>query len=199
MIAFSAHRPLGVGMDEGPVDHEARDRRIVLVFDTHYDSIWRILRRLGVPDGVVDDAAQRVFLVAARRIQTITEGHEGRFLYGVAVRVASEIRRRNPARRDVPDGEAVLMAIADDAPGPEEILLEHEARDALDATLAGMPDELREVLVLVEIEGQSNPEVAAMLEIPIGTVASRLRRAREAFTESARRIRARLAAAAGAR
>jgi RNA polymerase sigma-70 factor (ECF subfamily) len=64
--------------------------------------------------------------------------------------------------------------------------------DILDAVLADMPDDLREVLVLAEIEEQSAPEVAAMLEIPIGTVASRLRRAREAFTKSARRVRARL-------
>ena len=82
--------------------------------------------------------------------------------------------------------------IADDAPGPEEVLLESEARDALDATLADMTDDLRVVLVLVEIEGLSVADLAASLDVPAGTAASRLRRAREAFTASARRVRARL-------
>lgn len=170
----------------------ARALRIERVFDAHYDSVWRTLRRLGVPDAMVDDAAQRAFVVMVRRIDGIVEGQEGRYLYGIAARVASEIRRRNPARREASNGAEILASIPDDAPGPEDVLLEHEARTALDATLGGVPDDLREVLVLVELEGQSAPEVAAMLEIPVGTVASRLRRAREAFTVSARRVRARL-------
>jgi RNA polymerase sigma-70 factor (ECF subfamily) len=182
-----------------PFDDATRAHRIALLFDTHYDAIWRTLRRLGVPDASADDAAQRVFVVATRRLETIIEGEEGRFLYGVAVRIASEIRRRDPARRELPDSDALLASIADDAPGPEETLLDHEAMSALDAVLADMPDDLREVLVLAEIEGLSAPEVATMLEIPIGTVASRLRRAREAFTTSARRIRARLGLAGGTR
>lgn len=190
MMASAKHAACGA-VDLTLAD-TARARRIELVFDAHYDAIWRTLRRLGVPDSSVDDAAQRVFVIAARRLDTIIENQEGPYLYGIATRIASEIRRRNPARREVTDGGEILAAIADDAPGPEDVLLEHEARNALDATLAGIPDDLREILVLIEIEGQSAPEVAAMLEIPVGTVASRLRRAREAFTESARRVRARL-------
>lgn len=168
-----------------------RAQRVAAMFDGHYDAIWRTLRRLGIPDADVDDAAQRVFVTAARRLDTIELGHEGRYLYGIAVRVASELRRRAPSRHEVADA-TVLASIADDSPGPEEVLLEHEARDALDATLADMPDDLRAVLVLVEIEGLSVADLAASLEVPVGTGASRLRRAREAFTESARRVRARL-------
>lgn len=165
--------------------------RVAAMFDAHYDAVWRTLKRLGVPAANVDDAAQRVFLVASRRLDTIVEGDEGRYLYGVALRVASEIRRRDPARREVSDASAI-DAVADEAPGPEQALLESEARDALDAALADMPDDLRAVLVLVEIEGLAVPDLAGLLEIPVGTAASRLRRAREAFSVSARRVRARL-------
>jgi RNA polymerase sigma-70 factor (ECF subfamily) len=174
-----------------PASEAERGRRVEAMFDDHYDAIWRTLRRLGIPDADVDDAAQRVFVTGARRLDTIEVGHEGRYLYGIAVRVASELRRRAPSRHEVSDDDA-LAKIADDAPGPEEVLLESEARDALDQALAGMSDELRAVLVLVEIEGLSVADLAASLEVPVGTAASRLRRAREAFTASARRVRARL-------
>ena len=167
-------------------------QRVEAMFDAHYDAIWRTLRRLGVSDGNADDAAQSVFVVASRRIATIVVGEEGRYLYGIAVKVASEARRRDPARREVVDPR-LLEEIADDARGPEELLLESEARDALDETLSAMPDDLRAVLVLVEIEGLSLAALADVLEVPLGTATSRLRRAREAFSASARRVRARLA------
>lgn len=166
--------------------------RVAAMFDAHYDAIWRTLRRLGVADAHVDDVAQQVFIVAARKVDGIVPGHEGRYLYGVAVRIASEHRRRHPSRKEIAD-ESALASLTDDAPGPEQALMAHEARAALDATLDGMPDELREILVLVEIEGFSVPEVAGIFDIPVGTASSRLRRARESFTENARRVRARWA------
>ncbi len=164
--------------------------RIESMFDEHYDAVWRTLRRLGVDDATADDAAQRVFVTASRRLDAIEVGHEGRYLYGIALRVASEHRRRDPRRREVHADSSMLGAIADASRGPEEVLLDHEARGVLDAVLAELPDDLREVFVLVEIEDATAPEVAAMLDIPTGTVASRLRRARDAFTKSARRLRA---------
>lgn len=169
----------------------SREQRFEAMFDTHHDDVWRTLRRLGVPDAQVDDATQRVFVVASRKVDEILPGGEGRYLYGIALRIASEIRRRDPARREV-GGDETFALIADDSPGPEESLLQHEAREALDEALDGMPDDLREVLVLVEIEGIAVNEVAEMLDVPLGTAHSRLRRAREAFTKSARRVRARL-------
>lgn len=173
-----------------------RSARLGAMFDQHYDVVWRTLRRLGVTDA--DDAAQRVFVVAARKLDIIEPGREAAFLFGVAAKVASEVRRRTPERREVRD-ERLLAMLPDDASGPEEALLAHEALEALDATLDGMPEDLRIVLVLVEIEGRSLPELATMLDVPLGTATSRLRRAREAFTMSARRTRARLSPGGGAR
>lgn len=168
--------------------------RFDAIFEAHHDAAWRTMRRLGVSERSIDDAIQRVFVVVAKKLDTILVGGEGKFVYGVAIRVASEMRRRDPARREV-SGDEIVALIADDAPGPEESLLEHEARRALDEALAGMPDDLREVLVLVEIEGVPVNEVAELLSVPVGTAHSRLRRAREAFTQSARRVRARLGGA----
>lgn len=186
LLAGESSEPLS-----GAADDDATAQRVAAMFDAHYDSIWRTLRRLGIPDASADDAAQRVFVIASRRVATIVIGEEGRFLYGIAMKVASEMRRRDPARREVVDPR-LLEAIADDARGPEEAMIESEARDALDETLSGMNDDLRAVLVLVEIEGLAIAELAAVLDVPIGTATSRLRRAREEFSASARRVRARL-------
>jgi RNA polymerase sigma-70 factor (ECF subfamily) len=161
------------------------------MFDAHHDVVWRTLRRLGVPPAQVDDATQRVFLVAVRRLDEIRSDEESRFLYGVALRVASEMRRRDPARRYSGDDDA-LERIVDPAPRADERLIEKDARVALDEVLAGMPEDLRQVLVLVELEGLTVPVVAELLGVPTGTAASRVRRAREAFSEGARRFRARL-------
>jgi RNA polymerase sigma-70 factor (ECF subfamily) len=174
-----------------PRDASDDAERLTAMFEAHHDGVWRALRRLGIADAQVDDAVQRVFMVATQRLATIRRGEEGAFLYGVALRLASEMRRRDPVRREVAT-KGALAHMADDAKGPEEALLEHEARAALDATLAAMPDDLREVLVLVELQELEVAEVARILGVPVGTASSRLRRAREAFTSSARRVRARL-------
>lgn len=168
-----------------------RARRFATIFDTEHDTVWRTLRRFGVADASVDDATQRVFLVAARRLDEIRVGDERRFLYGVAMRVASEVRRRDPARHFSSDDE-LLEALPDDARDAEDLLIEHAARAALDKTLDDMPEDLRQVFVLVELEGIAVSDLALLFGVPAGTAASRLRRAREAFAQSARRVRARL-------
>lgn len=160
------------------------------MFEAHYGSVSRALRRLGIPDAQVDDAAQRVFVVAARRLDVIERGGEGRYLHGIALRVASEIRRRDPSRREVHD-EQVLAALPDEAPGPEEALLRHEMEAALAAAIDRLPADLRAVFVLVELEGRPIVEAASILGVPLGTATSRLRRAREAFDRAAQRMRAR--------
>lgn len=68
-----------------PLDEDARARRIAVLFDLHYDAIWRTLRRPGVPEANVDDAAPRVFLVATltdadRNLIAAIEGPLGRVL-----------------------------------------------------------------------------------------------------------------------
>jgi hypothetical protein len=97
----------------------ARFRDLV---DRHYEFVWRSVRRLGVPRSDVDDAAQEVFVVAARRLADFGADRERAFLFGTATRVVST-RRRNQRRR------------------PEELDAESDARpaDELD------PEELAEL------------------------------------------------------
>jgi len=74
-----------------------------------------------------------------------------------------------------------------DAETPESVLLEHEECDAVRAVLEQMPEHFREILVLRDIQDLSYREIAVILGVPIGTVMSRLARARKLFTEAWRR------------
>src|SRR2546423_11978941 len=73
--------------------------RLASMFHAHFSFVWRSLRRLGVPPATIDDAAQEVFVVASRRLDAIETGKEKAFLFGTAVRVASDARRAQTRRR----------------------------------------------------------------------------------------------------
>ena len=165
--------------------------RLRTLFDSHYVAIWRLLRRLGVEAAQVDDAAQEVFWVAARRLAEIQPDREYAFLYGVALRVASNDARNRRAARSLYDSED-LGLVADAGPSPEEHVEQMRTRELLDMVLGKMPIELRAVFVLFEFEGMEIRDIAALHEIPVGTATSRLRRARDEFSTIAKRIHAAL-------
>ncbi|MEZ4221078.1 MAG: sigma-70 family RNA polymerase sigma factor [Polyangiaceae bacterium] len=164
----------------------SKDRITVLVSE-HYDLLWRTLRRLGVPAADTDDATQDVFIVAARRIDDIEPEKTRAFLMATALRVAST-RRRTERRRPLSfeDDLDQRLYVEED---PEALTAELRARRTLDAILDEMPDELRIAFVLFELEELTAPQVAELLSIPVGTVASRVRRAREVFRAAASRAR----------
>lgn len=177
-----------------PAEQAARNRshadaetRVRSAVAEHFDFIWRLLARLGVPTAAVDDAAQEVFVVFARRLGDIRPGSERSFLYGAALRVASDARRAQ-ARHE--QKTAPERDLGDLAPGPDELVEARERLALLDRILGAMGEREREVFVLFELEELSTDETAALLGVPRGTVASRLRRARNEFFAIARRLRA---------
>lgn len=177
----------GVLADENQerVRDEVRLRRI---FDEQFTFIWRYLRRMGLSEADADDGTQRVFVVLARKLDTIDTSKERAFLCGTAVRVFSEIRRARIRRREVA-GDAVAEPI-DHALGPDDLADQQRARALLDTVLDQMDEKVRSVFVLFELEEMSTAQIAEMLELPPGTVASRLRRARESFHAIVKRMRA---------
>jgi RNA polymerase sigma-70 factor (ECF subfamily) len=178
-------------VDPEPFDElDELDARVARFVQEHYDFIWRSLRRLGVPPASVDDATQKVFWVATRKMQEARVAKERSFLFAIALRVAGDERRALRRRPEVAD-DGACEAARDDAPPPDELVEQRQARALLDRILEDMPLELRVVFVLFELEEMSTAEIAVLLEIPGGTVASRLRRAREAFEDHVARFRAR--------
>jgi RNA polymerase sigma-70 factor (ECF subfamily) len=156
--------------------------RLARAFEQHAVVVWRFLRRIGVPLEYADDAVQQVFLVAARRMEEIEQGKERAFLFQSAMRVAMEVRRDFlRARGRVAPDRAVLLERADPALRPDEAVDRQRTLRLLGHVMERMPMERRAAFVLYELEGITMNEIASLLQIPIGTVASRLRLAREDF------------------
>jgi RNA polymerase sigma-70 factor, ECF subfamily len=133
---------------------------------------------MGVSPADVEDVVQDVFLRAQAKFDEIR--HERGFLFQTCVYVIGHLHRRAHRRREVAD-EKRIKAEIDVRATPEEDAVESEARTALQRILDIMPDDLRAVFVLFELEGLTTPEIAELVDAPVGTVASRLRRARELF------------------
>ncbi len=172
----------------------ARLRRVV---GEHLDFVWRCLRRFGVPAADADDAAQQVFLVATTKLVEVPADKEKAFLYATAARVAANSRRSMKRRQSAYDN---LSQVPDDpAPSQDALSDQLRARAVLDQVMSELPEDLREVFVLFEIEELSIQEIAETLDIPIGTVGSRLRRARQAFHEVVVRYKAKTDFRSGAR
>lgn len=156
--------------------------RLRWLVDTHHDFVWRSLRRLGVAPADVDDAAQHVFVTAARKLASIRAGAERSFLFQTALRVAADRRKKQRRNLEV-DAIDSEQPPADVAPAGEDLLDLRRAREKLDRILDAMSLELRAVFVLFELDQMTMAEIAELLELPAGTVASRLRRARIEFRE----------------
>ena len=193
--------PLGLTLDDAPDRAEGGSGeapvapRLEGLVDDHHAFIWRSLRRLGVPQGDVDDAAQKVFLTASRKLARIRPGSEKSFLFQTAVRVASDSRRTIRRRREVPEETNDEPTSA--APDAEQMIDLRRARAKLDAILDAMPMELRAVFVLFELDEMPTQEIAALLDVPVGTASSRLRRARAEFSVQVARMQRRERAPGG--
>jgi RNA polymerase sigma-70 factor (ECF subfamily) len=166
-----------------PLDAAAK-LRLAALLRAHFGTVRRFVRRFGVPDAASDDAAQEVFIVAARRLREIELGGERAYLYGVA----ANARRALANQREL-SSSAVLARAVSDAPEPDVELETKRLRALLDEVLDTLTDDLRTAFVLFELEGFSVPEIAKLCCIPPGTAASRLRRAREAFQAEAARLK----------
>jgi RNA polymerase sigma-70 factor (ECF subfamily) len=169
----------------------ARDApaRLTAAVRENYSFLWRSLRRLGLQSADVDDAAQQVLSVFARRLADVEVGAERSFLFQTALRVASDARRA-AARSVVHADDDALSNLPDPAPNAEAQIEQREARALLDEVLDAMAYELRVVFILFELEEMSTAQIAALIEIPAGTVGSRLHRARQEFEAMTVRIKA---------
>jgi|SRR4051812_43076512 RNA polymerase sigma-70 factor (ECF subfamily) len=163
---------------------QPQSERLKVAVSAHYEQVWRVLRRLGVPDLLVEDAAQQVLIVFAKRLRDIRIGAERAFMVATATRVAADVRKKRARARETLDPETIA-AQPSAAPLPDELLDRGRARRWLDIVLNEMPDEQRSVFVLFELEEMTMATIAESLGLAPGTVASRLRRARATFEAAA--------------
>ena len=150
------------------------------LYDGHVAFVWRNLRRLGVTPADVEDRVQEVFVVAHRRLGDYEErGHGPRaWLFQIVLRVASEWRRHRRRHPEDVDG-GIAQELERTEAEQADMIARREALDQLDVALQSLDVDKRAVLVLHEIEEMTAPEIAESLALPVNTVYSRLRVARQ--------------------
>jgi RNA polymerase sigma-70 factor, ECF subfamily len=159
------------------VKQKARLRSMV---DEYSAFVARTLSTAGVPQCDVDDEVQRTFVVAARRLEDVRIGSERAFLYRVARHAAAHARRSRERRREIPTGESPDLADRiERVASPERVAQHRQMWTLLADALDKMRASLRAVFVLYDLEGMRSNDIAALLNLPRGTVASRLRSARK--------------------
>lgn len=191
----------GVGTCVGLTDGQLLERFMAggdesgnLAFETlvtrHGPMVMRVCRNVLDDPHDVHDAFQAVFLVLARRANAIrTRNSVGIWLYGVAVRVSARarvtaIRRQIRERRTLRAAETIATVDTNqNDPSPIE---QSEHAEVVHQELSRLPEKYRAPVVLCYLEGLTHDEAAARLSWPVGTVRSRLARARD-------RLRTRLA------
>jgi RNA polymerase sigma-70 factor (ECF subfamily) len=157
-----------------------RTEECVRAFREHFAFVYRSLRRYGARPADLDDLVQEVFVVLWRQWASFDPQRPLRpWLAGIAFRVARRHVRRHA--REVVECE---LDPVDGAPDGEARLASARARDLVLAALARLPERHREPLIMHELDEISVNDMAELLEVPLATVYTRVRRARQAFMKA---------------
>lgn len=158
------------------------------LYRAHFACVWRALRRFGVADKDATDLTQEVFLTACRRLENFEARSSVKtWLIGIAYGLAANYRRNASTRREVLEGD--WLGNEPCGEDSQERLEQREQLRQLERVLLAMPLDQRAVLTMFEMEGLTGEEIADVLQIPLGTVRSRLRHARVAFLEAVGELR----------
>lgn len=170
--------PVAYGQGERP-SHQLDPASFEHIYREHHPSVWRLLRCLGVPASVVDDAAQECFLVVHRRLAEVDTSRSLRpWVFAIARRIAWRVARTNQYRARL---QQEILVDEHRVIPPDETAEHRELLERVGKLLDEMPLEQREVFVLTEFEDLTAPQIAALVEAPLATVYSRLRLARARF------------------
>ena len=161
------------GLPSEPPGHAIGDKRDGLV--AHLDAAHNLANWLLRDRSEAEDAVQDAYVRALRHYDSL-RGHNHRSWLLSIVRNCcyDRIRARTS---DVPFDDHADV-ISDERPNPEVSLLNNESAQGLEDVLGALAAEMREILVLRELEGMSYKDVASVTGLPVGTVMSRLSRAR---------------------
>jgi RNA polymerase sigma-70 factor (ECF subfamily) len=199
VTSASLDAPLGYVTPEPPAPVCTGTGEVVsfdTVYEQHFDFVWCNLRRLRVPDALLDDAAQEVFLVVHRRLPELSQHSSLKsWLFGIVLRVARDqrrlLRRKSPHTRSA-DAAVDADCIADErGESPDASAARSEGAALLHRLLDELDEDKRAVFVMVEIEQMTIPEITDALGVNLNTLYARLRAARRDFEKAVARERAR--------
>ena len=166
-------------------------RAFELLVEKYQRKLARLLSRLIRDPGEVEDVAQEAFVKAYRALPSFRgDSAFYTWLYRIGINTAKNYLvaagRRPPTSTEVEAEDAEGYAEGEllrDINTPESMLLSKEIAGTVNAAIESLPEELRSAIQLRELEGMSYEEIAELMNCPIGTVRSRIFRAREAIAE----------------
>ncbi|MXZ03395.1 MAG: RNA polymerase sigma factor [Chloroflexi bacterium] len=147
----------------------------------HQNAVYGFAMSLTRQHALADDVTQETFISAFRSISKMRGGNFRAWLLRIARNKAYDHFRRQNRRREssVDEEDALFLAtLTDDNPSPHAVAVNSELREALEHCVGGLSDEHREVIVLIDVQGESYDDASAVCGVNIGTVKSRLNRAR---------------------
>jgi RNA polymerase sigma-70 factor (ECF subfamily) len=162
------------------------------IYREYFPLVWRMGRRLGVAESALDDVCQDVFVVVHRRLGDF----EGRsslksWIYGILHNVALVHRRKSSRKGATEHPSLEPDELRSSSATPADAALRQERANLAQSILDELDEDKRIVLILVELEGMSAPDVATALGLNVNTVSARLRAARKEFAQAVARHRAR--------
>jgi RNA polymerase sigma-70 factor (ECF subfamily) len=166
-------------------------RAFELLVEKYQRKLARLVSRLVRDPGEVEDVTQEAFIKAYRALPSFRgDSAFYTWLYRIGINTAKNylvaMGRRAPTSTEVEAEEAEGHQDGEllrDINTPESLLLTREIGDTVNAAIDALPEELRSAIQLRELEGMSYEEIAKLMDCPIGTVRSRIFRAREAIAE----------------
>lgn len=169
-------------------------RAFELLVEKYQRKLGRLLSRFIRDPSEVEDVMQEAFIKAYRALPAFRgDSAFYTWLYRIGINTAKNylaaMRRRAPTSTDIDADEAEGYADGErlrDLNTPEHMLLSKEIADTVNATMEALPEELRTAIQLREMDGMSYEDIARIMDCPIGTVRSRIFRAREAIAERLR-------------
>lgn len=167
-----------------PVGSRSATAEFDAIYEQHFDHVWNLLRRLGVPQKDLEDACHDTFVAVYRHLAAYDRARPIKpWLCGFAVRVAANHRRLAPVRHEVlpermPDPQDPRTGSEDDSAN----------RQLVEAALSTLDHGRRTTLVLHDVQGHSVREMSELLQEPEGTLNSRLRTARMQFADAVKNL-----------
>jgi RNA polymerase sigma-70 factor (ECF subfamily) len=169
-------------------------RAFELLVEKYQRKLVRLLSRFIRDPAEVEDVAQEAFIKAYRALPAFRgDSAFYTWLYRIGINTAKNylmaMGRRAPTSTEVEADEAEGFEEGEqlrDINTPESVLLSKEIAETVNSTIEKLPEELRTAIQLREIEGMSYEDIARVMDCPIGTVRSRIFRAREAIAEQLR-------------
>lgn len=169
------------GRSSGSATVSADERDFDAVYAKYFQEVCRWVSAFGCPPSDVDDLAQEVFLIVRRKLDGFAGGNLAGFIYRISQRVVSDYRRRSWFRRLLRRSKTDPDALADQREDPSEALARARAQQLLAEALSQLSPKRRAAFYLFEVEGYTGEEIAALEEVSVTTIYTRLHHARKQF------------------